>query len=241
MKCRAKTKTGKKCKNKARISSQFCSKHSKVEKSYQPEQLNLLFTNGLYYPFIEIPSEDWLKTALLYWETLSTIVPRSIQPYRGGNAKFLLDAGVLQPLFVEPDMPELSEIADDAISYLYTDEGKNALVGRVKNRVAIHKQKMSRQLLDEMGPYVHIHKNKFFRGLLRDLPRSFGRGGKDPWVQVPSAFGFYYMTLLATRLSASRGLALLTDEPTLESLANKASLGQGVIISDQIEYPNEVG
>ena len=30
---------------------------------------------ALYYPFIDIQNEKWLKTALLYWDEIRTIVP----------------------------------------------------------------------------------------------------------------------------------------------------------------------
>ena len=29
----------------------------------------------LYYPTINIPNENWLKNALLYWDNISSIVP----------------------------------------------------------------------------------------------------------------------------------------------------------------------
>lgn len=40
------------------------------------------FTRALYYPFIDIQNSDWLKTAVLFWDCISTIVPESHQhPY----------------------------------------------------------------------------------------------------------------------------------------------------------------
>ena len=31
----------------------------------------------LYYPTIDIPADDWLRNALLYWDEVSSIVPES--------------------------------------------------------------------------------------------------------------------------------------------------------------------
>lgn len=39
------------------------------------------FTKALYYPTIDILNEDWLKTAVLFWDEINTIVPESM----GGN------------------------------------------------------------------------------------------------------------------------------------------------------------
>jgi hypothetical protein len=36
------------------------------------------FTLALYYPWIDIRDESWLKSAALYWETIRTIVPESV-------------------------------------------------------------------------------------------------------------------------------------------------------------------
>ncbi|HXM40737.1 MAG TPA: hypothetical protein VN924_05765 [Bryobacteraceae bacterium] len=44
------------------------------------------FTKALYYPHIEVPNEAWLKSAILYWDEVKTIVPASMpEPYTGGS------------------------------------------------------------------------------------------------------------------------------------------------------------
>jgi hypothetical protein len=35
----------------------------------------MAFTRALFYPTIDIQNEDWLKTAILFWDEISTIVP----------------------------------------------------------------------------------------------------------------------------------------------------------------------
>jgi hypothetical protein len=43
----------------------------------------LAFTKALYYPWIDIKDEGWLKNAMLYWDKIHTIVPRSFEsPYK---------------------------------------------------------------------------------------------------------------------------------------------------------------
>ena len=36
----------------------------------------MAFTRALYYPTIDISNEEWLKTAILYWDEINTIVPQ---------------------------------------------------------------------------------------------------------------------------------------------------------------------
>lgn len=59
--------------------------------------------NLLYYPYIDIPNKEWLYSAILYTDSISTIVPyQNIE-----NEKFpeglkpLLEAGVYKPVFIE--------------------------------------------------------------------------------------------------------------------------------------------
>ena len=40
----------------------------------------------LYYPTIEIPSDRWLRQALLYWDRVGSIVPRSFDDYQDSQA-----------------------------------------------------------------------------------------------------------------------------------------------------------
>ncbi len=236
MKCKAKTRAGKKCKNRALPNTHFCRLH--LHNNIDRDDTNdsaLLFSDALYYPFIEIASEEWLKTAVLYWNTLSTIVPRSISPYRRGVSKDLSDAGVLQALVVDPDMPELDEIADDVIRYIYTEEGQRALlIPPGESRARIHDDKLSRRLLPEIDRGAYIHVEKFASELLHDLRHVFRRSQGDAWVRVPSTFASYYMTVLASRLARTRGRALLTDQPTVEGLATKVSLGTGLPIGPRL-------
>ena len=42
----------------------------------------MAFTRALYYPTIDITNDEWLKTAVLFWDEINTIVenPRQIAP-----------------------------------------------------------------------------------------------------------------------------------------------------------------
>jgi len=241
MKCKAKTKTGSKCKNKAMENSNFCKLHSHSNATNAHEEPSLLFIDALYYPSIEIPSEEWLKTAALYWDTLSTIVPSSMKPYKEGTAKALSEAGVLRPTYVDPDMPELDRIADDVLDYIHTDEGQRALFGPIESGTTrIHNKKMSKRLLRELGNFYYIHNDKMADKLAYKIRRSIRQELRDSWIGVPSAFGSYYMTVLASNLASKRGRVLLTDKPTIEGLASRVQLGCGLLKPSERRIPTRI-
>ncbi len=88
----------------------------------------MAFTKALYYPSIDVPNEGWLKNALLYWDKIQTIVPRSFQqPYSTRTARELQDEGLLLPLYVSPDMREVEELKDEVFRYLESPEGREVL------------------------------------------------------------------------------------------------------------------
>lgn len=64
----------------------------------------MLFENALYYPTIDIKDEAWLKSAVLLWDTISTIVPESeVEPYKTEWTRALAQANVVRPYKVNPN------------------------------------------------------------------------------------------------------------------------------------------
>lgn len=179
-------------------------------------------SQALFYPWIDIRDEAWLKTSLLYWDSVRTIVPESIDaPYSTETGRALQDAGFLVPLRVHSGMQEIEELTDDALTYLNTSEGGELLVmGTEDRRHLIHVDKLSTSLV--RLPMFH---QKFGHEVLHFLSRraSPSSRGSD-WLQVDEGFALFYMTLLANRLSERISAALLTPIPTAERLALSARL-----------------
>ena len=102
----------------------------------------MAFTVGLYYPWIDIRDEGWLKTACLYWGKIRSIVPESVDnPYSLVSARELEDEGILIPLRVNPELVDVLDLTDKVVSYFYTPEAKDLLFldkerkrGRRRNR-----------------------------------------------------------------------------------------------------------
>ena len=177
----------------------------------------------LYYPWIDIRDESWLKTSLLYWDSVRTIVPESIEsPYSTETGRALQDAGFLVPLRVQSGMEEIEELTDDVLTYLNTSEGTELLiVGTERRRHDIHVEKLPYGL----GRLTEMHPEKLpyeIRHMLSNLASPSSRG--SDWLQVNDSFAIFYMTLLANRLAERVGAGLLTSLPTAERLAVAARL-----------------
>lgn len=178
---------------------------------------------ALFYPWIDIRDEAWLKASLLYWDSVRTIVPESIEaPYSTETGRALEAAGFLVPLRVHSGMHEIEELADDVLSYLGTAEGAELLIAEHGGRRHdIHVEKLSHRL----GRLAEMHPEKLpyeIRHMLQDLAAPSERGGE--WLRVGDGFANFYMTLLANRLSERVGARLLTSIPAADRLAVTARL-----------------
>jgi len=80
------------------------------------------FTRALYYPTIDIGNWDWAKSTALLWDNIQTIVPQSIQnPYQNRVTQILFDEGVLNPLYINPEMELVTNLTSEVETYLKTN------------------------------------------------------------------------------------------------------------------------
>lgn len=179
----------------------------------------MAFTKSLYYPWIDIRDDAWLKNAALYWNEIQTIVPRSIEdPYSLDSAKALQDAGVLSPLHVNSDMRDIDKLLSDVIRYLKSEEGLQLLSQADREFVYLHPEKMPRGLrrLSRMHPGKMPY---MLEDMLYEL--DIARPGRDDFMDVDSQFADFYMTLLATKLSEQNGSGLITSATLPHNLSLK--------------------
>lgn len=172
---------------------------------------------ALYYPWIDIIDEAWLKTAFLYWDSVRTIVPESIEvPYSTNAGQALQDIEFLVPLRVHPNMEEIEDLTEDVMTYLGTVEGALMLTGARSPGHHIHLDKLPY----ELSRLADIHPQKLpyaIKNLLEDFMSPSMRG--HDYLRVSDKFANYYMTLLATRLAERIGAQLLTPLPSAARLA----------------------
>lgn len=190
------------------------------------------FTKSLYYPRTEIDDEGWLKSAILYWDEIQTIAPASMpEPYSTRTARELHDARVLSPLFVHPEMPTVEPLAEKVIDYIASPEAERLMLeSGIDEYTLMHPEK-----LPELDELVAIDPEKLPYVVRHRLGRFIG-GEKEGWLRVHPALFNFYMTLLATELSANAGIGLLTDMPSSENLANAARL-EGPLGLSQFREP----
>lgn len=195
----------------------------------------MAFTKSLYYPWIDIRDDSWIKNAALYWHEIQTIVPRSIEsPYSLDSAKALQDAGILSPLYVNPDMRDIEELLPDVIRYLESEEGLQLLYRADREMVSLHPEKMPQSF----RRLARLHPAKMpymLEDILYEL--EIARPGHGDFMDVDSQFAEYYMTLLATKLSERNGSGLITSSilPHNLSLKVKADAAMSHIIGARDE------
>jgi Family of unknown function (DUF6236) len=176
------------------------------------------FSTALYYPCTESPTDKWLKNAFLYWDKIRTIVPHGEKPYESETALTLHDNGLLEPLFVDSDMPEIVELSDQVLSYLDSPDAKKLLKPK-KRTVRLAASKGSRRFFRRAASSNEDKLPSKIKQLVRKPPSSL-----DGWLEVDERFADFYLTLLATRLSENRGMELLADKRPFDQLALTAKL-----------------
>src|SRR4051812_33544690 len=78
-----------------------------------------MFGSALYYPNIDIKDQAWLRSAILFWDNIKTIVPTSIRnPYRQPDTRICEQEGYLQALPCDLHSRLLESIGDRFIEIL---------------------------------------------------------------------------------------------------------------------------
>jgi hypothetical protein len=182
------------------------------------------FTKALYYPTIDITNEDWLKTAVLFWDEINTIVPSSIDnPYKKNTTQYLSDEGILRPLKVNPEIDMVDDLTSDTLNYLNTNEGFQLLTQGRNGFSVIHRDKLPR----DVGRLFDIHPEKLPYEIHHLLRNSITRDG---FFRVSSDFAAFYMTLLANKICDTKAIALLTDNALTSNLTDKVRLDNQIAI-----------
>ncbi|MFH1034003.1 MAG: DUF6236 family protein [Pseudomonadota bacterium] len=183
----------------------------------------MAFTKALYYPYIDIQDSGWLKTSMLYWDEIQTIVPKSEKtPYKNPTTAAFHDAGILSPLQVKSGMREIEELTNDMLAYLNSPEALTILF-QSPTEPAINSDSDTRLERIETA-YLYPDKLPY---LIRDMLEDTSQG----WLLSEPKFGMYYMTLLACHLCEHKGISLLTDLAASDALAGTFRLNAGIRFS----------
>jgi len=184
------------------------------------------FTKALYYPYIDIRNSDWLKTAILFWDSVATIVPESIEhPYDTPDSEFLAGIGFLQPFHVSPTERSVLQIEDDVLSLMHTPDVLQALtMPRRSGSGHIYDSKMSYRVREQMLQLMRggVYAEKMSHRIadeLRHINRNFYENGM---FHLDDGLANLYMTILANKICENESIALVTDDTTSQLLSNSA-------------------
>lgn len=196
------------------------------------------FSNALYYPTIDIEDSDWLKTAILFWDSISTIVPESIaHPYNQPDTQYLYDIGFLRPLYVNPNNKSVMGIEKDILDLLYSTEFIQAMHLPQAYSGIWNKEPVSEydRNLDNLFRYG-IYSDKMsieIQYLLRQVTHSLA----DSEIHYFDKNFFYtYMIALASKLCEDHSLGMITNDIPSFKMGNTAKLGNPTIIRPEDRF-----
>ncbi|WP_133981072.1 DUF6236 family protein [Kribbella voronezhensis] len=177
---------------------------------------------GLYFPFIHVRDDDWLKLALLYWPRLYRLVPPDYQTSDSRTAREFDAAGLLHTM--EP-------IKDsDANAFFRTllanvDKLGDYTTARAKAESAGRQLPTSSADGPVEGDLALIHSAKLSTSFVYELRRAglaelrARLPGGHRWIGVHPTLGAAYMTALANELGSRLRLEPLTDQTDLRIAA----------------------
>lgn len=193
-------------------------------------------SSALYYPYIDITNEQWLRSAVLFWDSIRTIVPFSNRdPYSSALARELNDEGVLEPVRVHSDMEEIEDLTDTVLDYLTDPAAASVMYGSDTHLTKrIHPQEMPHMIRE----WADLHPEKLPYMIRSCLDQEPSEGG---WYRVAPGFANFYMTLLASRLSERLGLSLVTESTSADQLAVTVHRGKPLGSADAQFRPGHRG
>jgi len=182
---------------------------------------------AFYYPHIQFRSRKWLRTALLYYDHITRIVPEGVQPDRLERyERFSPDAAALSEEVQEltasgfirnraPDKATVSAVADEFLEFAATnlaDPKRRQLVLPVLRRhsgwMTVNPLKLDEGLADILREM----------GLVRGRIHSPFDEGVDDW-EMDAAAAVLYLMYLATKMADGR--PLVTDNMLYQQLLFK--------------------
>jgi len=155
---------------------------------------------AIYHPFIDLADARLLRTCVLYWDEIRTIVPKSIKdPYHNPVSKEAFDVGLLRQRYVTPDAPEVIKTGEEFLADAHNSAIKDTAEGAIKN-LQLHRDKLPR-----------LHPDKLSERVRSAL---FSKKAEDPngFLRVTNGFGGAYMSRLATVISEADGTTPITDD-----------------------------
>jgi hypothetical protein len=161
-----------------------------------------MMTDGhaLYYPYIHVHNADWLKMALLYWESVTRIVPDTYSPRDAAyDTNAAVEAGLVHSISPAPYLAGAAK------------RFRQEFISPKKRR----KRKVIWRKIDEVqkDELVDINSAKFDRGLLEELIRlRLASKRSDADIDMQGETSTAYMLCLATEIASHIGAPIVTHD-----------------------------
>jgi Family of unknown function (DUF6236) len=170
----------------------------------------------LYYPFIHVRDEAWLKLSALYWDDMTRIVPRSYTPRDTRDVRALEEAGVLKridPANYEEPVGELFSLLLERHAHKLAaryDVSQRDGWPENRERFGLNAGRTSSSSL------AFIHGSKLEPSLTEQLlKRRLALPSRDRrWLGMHPAIVRAYMIALAAEIANRRGLQPVSDNVT---------------------------
>ena len=159
--------------------------------------------NVLYFPYINVPENEWLVQTLLYWEKVGSIVPfeYAFNPHK--LSKFmgdLVNNELVTPIKPGEHLNKIPFFEDAFLNLVDTNEEINR---NKQKKLSIHNSQ--RIHLEKMG---HLSKELIQRKLAKE--------SRYPWFYVEQITANFFMAYLSSVLGKCEGISMdpITDEMT---------------------------
>lgn len=199
------------------------------------------FSNALYYPTIDIQNTDWLKTAILFWDSISTIVPESLSaPYKQYDTQYLHDIGFLRPLYVNSNDKSVIGIEEDTLALFNSSEFAQAIRSpQFTGYGGVWDSKMSYKVKEHLKQFngPGIYSDKMSSTIQRELRRAGRHLEEQKIYYFEEKFAYIYMIVLANRLCEDHSLGMITDDIPGFDIGNAAKYGNQTVIRPTVNGP----
>lgn len=198
------------------------------------------FSKALYYPNIDIQNIAWLKTTILFWDSISTIVPESLkQPYSQRDTQYLADIGFLRPLYVNSNNKSVVGIEEDILNLLYSPEFLQTICSSQRSRYSgIWSEKMSYRVKNQLRHFVNrgIYSEKISRNIQREIEHLKHDFDNQEIYFFGEELAYIYMIALANKLCEDHSLGMITDDITCFNMGNIIRFGNETIIRPEDRF-----
>lgn len=200
------------------------------------------FSNALYYPNIDIQNIAWLKTTILFWDSILTIVPESLkQPYKQRDTQYLADIGFLRPLYVNSNNRSVVGIEEDIINLLYSPEFIQTICSPQSSRYSgIWNEKMSYRVRNQLKRFANsgIYSEKMSWRIQREIQHLSKHFNNQNVYFVDEELAYIYMIALANKLCEDHSLGMITDDIPCFNMENIIRFGNQTTIRPKDRFRN---